>query len=232
MTDDKKSKPFKIQIDKNQYELDNPTPTARELLTIAGKTPPEHFALYLKDKGKPQRLQLDERVDLREPGVEKFVTLPLDQTEGLGAGRRQFSMPQRVVATEGQQGGAVLEYVRCGRFGQFEQRFDRAHPGDRRDVPVVDDSHAPQVLPPWVDRLKGGGVDRLLANRVWPESGTWPVDRPQIERRAQDSQVRSSRSCVWSDRLKVTMPANGRPCPPVRKAGASPCSPLPSRTLH
>lgn len=94
MTDDKKSKPFKIQIDKDQYELDNPTPTARELLALAGKTPPEHFALYLKDKGKPQRLQLDERVDLREPGVEKFVTLPLDQTEGLGAGRRQFSMPQ------------------------------------------------------------------------------------------------------------------------------------------
>lgn len=90
----KREKPFKIQIDKQHLEIDNPTPTARELLTLAGKTPPEHYALYRKEKGQPTRLQLDERVDLREPGVEKFVTLPLDQTEGLGAGRRQFSLPE------------------------------------------------------------------------------------------------------------------------------------------
>lgn len=95
MSDEKKSpKLFKIQIDKNHYEIADPTPTVRELLVLAGKLPPEHFALYLKEKGQPQRLKLDERVDLREPGVEKFVTLPLDQTEGLGAGRRQFSLPQ------------------------------------------------------------------------------------------------------------------------------------------
>ncbi|PTE10066.1 multiubiquitin domain-containing protein [Mesorhizobium helmanticense] len=89
-----KKETYKVQIDKQKFETDNPTPTARELLTLAGKVPVEHFALYLKDKGQPKRLELDERVDLREPGVEKFVTLPLDQTEGLGAGRRQFSLPQ------------------------------------------------------------------------------------------------------------------------------------------
>ena len=94
MTEDNKPKPYKIQIDKNQFEVEAATPTARELLVIAGKVPPEHFALYRKEKGQPQRINLDERVDLREPGVEKFVTLPLDQTEGLGAGRRQFSLPQ------------------------------------------------------------------------------------------------------------------------------------------
>jgi hypothetical protein len=97
MTDDKKPpKPivYKIQIDKKEYDVTNPTPAARDLLVLAGKVPPEHFALYRKDKGQPERLTLDERVDLREPGVEKFVTLPLDQTEGLGAGRRQFALPQ------------------------------------------------------------------------------------------------------------------------------------------
>ena len=84
---------FKIQIDKQMLETTDPTPTARDLLILAGKVPVERFALYLKSKGQPRRLELDERVDLREPGVERFVTLPLDQTEGLGAGRRQFSMP-------------------------------------------------------------------------------------------------------------------------------------------
>ena len=92
--ENKPDKAFKIQIDKQQLEIEEATPTARQLLVLAGKLPPEHFALYRKEKGQPQRLQLDERVDLREPGVEKFVTLPLDQTEGLGAGRRQFSLPQ------------------------------------------------------------------------------------------------------------------------------------------
>lgn len=90
---DKKTNPYKFQIDKGLYETDNPTPSARELLEIAGMVPVERFALYSKGKGQPRRLEFDERVDLREPGTEKFLTLPLDQTEGLGAGRRQFALP-------------------------------------------------------------------------------------------------------------------------------------------
>ncbi len=63
-------------------------------MTIAGKKPVENFALYLKvPGGQPQRIGLDEKVDLREPGTEKFVTLPLDQTEGLGS-RRDFALPE------------------------------------------------------------------------------------------------------------------------------------------
>jgi hypothetical protein len=74
---------FEIQIDKTVYKVENPTPTGRELLGIAGKSPPDQFAIYLKHKGaQPERIGLDQKVDLREPGVEKFVTLPLDQTEG------------------------------------------------------------------------------------------------------------------------------------------------------
>ena len=75
---------YKIQIDKPFFEIFNPTPTGRELLVLAGKIPPEQFALYQKIKGgQPKRIDLDKPVDLREPGVERFVTLPLDQTEGL-----------------------------------------------------------------------------------------------------------------------------------------------------
>lgn len=84
---------YKVQIDKQVYEIKDPTPTGRELLTLAGKVPPDQFALYEKPKvGQPRRIGLDQRVDLREPGIERFVTLPLDQTEGLGT-RRQFCLP-------------------------------------------------------------------------------------------------------------------------------------------
>jgi hypothetical protein len=79
------SKPriYKVLIDKTHYDVPEPTPTGRELLIIAGKQPPDQFAIYLKLPGQqPRRIGLDEKVDLREPGIERFVTLPLDQTEG------------------------------------------------------------------------------------------------------------------------------------------------------
>lgn len=74
---------FKIQIDKDHFEVKTPTPTGFQLLSIAGKLPPEQFAIYLRTKGaQPKRIGLQDTVDLREAGVERFVTLPLDQTEG------------------------------------------------------------------------------------------------------------------------------------------------------
>jgi len=92
--DDKMHRLYKVQIDKAILEIKDPTPTGRQLLELAGKRPPDQFALYQKIKGgQPQRIGLDQHVDLREPGTEHFVTLPLDQTEGLGA-RRQFSLPK------------------------------------------------------------------------------------------------------------------------------------------
>lgn len=80
---DAKRNAFKILVDKTHYETKNPTPTGRDILTLAERVPVEQFGLYLKEKGKqPKRIGLDETVDLREPGTERFVTLPLDQTEG------------------------------------------------------------------------------------------------------------------------------------------------------
>src|SRR6266404_1805585 len=94
--DPPKEKPerYKVQIDKSVFETGDPSPTGRELLVLAGKIPPEQFALYEKPQGggQPVRIALDRRVDLRKPGIERFVTLPLDQTEGLTS-RRQFSLP-------------------------------------------------------------------------------------------------------------------------------------------
>lgn len=80
---DSKKVSYKIVIDKGHHETMNPTPTGRDLLNLAGRTPVEQFGIYLKQKGvQPQRIGLDEKVDLQTPGTERFVTLPLDQTEG------------------------------------------------------------------------------------------------------------------------------------------------------
>ena len=103
MTKDRDDKPgdiavpdqhFKVQIDKDFFEAPVPLMTGRELLELADKKPAERFAIYLKAKGgQPDRLDLDEKIDLGKPGIERFVTLPLDQTEGFD-GRREFVLPE------------------------------------------------------------------------------------------------------------------------------------------
>jgi hypothetical protein len=74
---------YVILIDKKEYELTDPTPSGAQLLRLAGKTPVDQFAIYLRVTGQqPERIPNKEHIDLRKGGIERFVTLPLDQTEG------------------------------------------------------------------------------------------------------------------------------------------------------
>jgi hypothetical protein len=79
----KPPKTYKIQIDKKQYDVDNPTPMGRDLLLLAEKNPPERFQIFQRlPGGNLEEVKPDATVDLQNPNVERFVTLPLDQTEG------------------------------------------------------------------------------------------------------------------------------------------------------
>lgn len=74
---------YRVRINGESYVFNDPTPTGREVLTKANLVPPENYTLRVKLAGKkPQKVELDEEVDLRRPGVEKFKALPNDQTEG------------------------------------------------------------------------------------------------------------------------------------------------------
>ena len=85
---------YKVQIDKDFFEAPVARMTGRELLELADKKPAERYSIYLKVKGgQPDPIALDKKVDLSRPGVERFVTLPHDQTEGFGE-RREFALPQ------------------------------------------------------------------------------------------------------------------------------------------
>lgn len=75
-------KSYKIIIDKESYVLTTHLITGRQLLELAKKVPTERFAIYLKEGRERIRIQLDETVDISDRKVERFVTLPLDQTEG------------------------------------------------------------------------------------------------------------------------------------------------------
>ncbi|MGY4433951.1 hypothetical protein ACVWWO_006428 [Bradyrhizobium sp. F1.13.1] len=77
------SKGYRIRVNGEPFVVHDPKPTGRAILTLAGLLPAENYTLRVKLAGqKPQKVGLDEHVDLRGVGVEKFKALPRDQTEG------------------------------------------------------------------------------------------------------------------------------------------------------
>lgn len=78
-----RAKRYRIRIDREHYVVDVPSMKGRELLRLAGKTPPEQWMITQKlHGGEVKKIGLDEKVDFTAPGVERLMTLPLDQTEG------------------------------------------------------------------------------------------------------------------------------------------------------
>ena len=74
---------YRIRIDRERFVVEVPEMTGRRILELAGRTPPEQWLLSQKlHGGQVVTIGLDHVVDFRAPGVERFMTLPVDQTEG------------------------------------------------------------------------------------------------------------------------------------------------------
>ena len=72
-----------IMVDSKKYTVKQECMLGKEILTLAGKTPVERFQLNQRFKGgKVVKIGYDQKVCFTEPGIEKFMTIPLDQTEG------------------------------------------------------------------------------------------------------------------------------------------------------
>lgn len=111
---------FIIFIDKVRFETDQAIWTGPQLLALAGKNPPQNYQIFEKKPGgQLEEIKPGQTVDLREPGVERFVTLPLDQTEGADAPpRRQFALPERDTEFLDRL-GLKWEMVRDGPLGRL-----------------------------------------------------------------------------------------------------------------
>lgn len=78
-----RARQYRIRIDKQYYVVSVAEMTGRQLLELAGKRPPEQYKIYQKLRGgQTKNIGLSEKADFTTPGVERFMTLPLDQTEG------------------------------------------------------------------------------------------------------------------------------------------------------
>lgn len=87
-----RGKKYRIRIDKDTKVVEVDHMTGREILALVGKTP-EKFILRQRVKGAVKPVGADEKVSFLEPGVERFMTIPNEVTEGEGPqGRRQFAL--------------------------------------------------------------------------------------------------------------------------------------------
>ena len=80
-----------IQIDDKIYSVNDPVITGRQLLDEAGKRPvDEHLIFQLLRNGQLEEIRLDETVDLRQPGLEKFLVSKSDRSFRLVIDGRRF----------------------------------------------------------------------------------------------------------------------------------------------
>jgi hypothetical protein len=90
------AKHYAFRVDKQRVVVDTPTINGTEILAKVEKTP-EQFKLYQhKRDQQPILIGPHEIVNLREPGVERFTTMPKDTTEGREAVclRQDFRLPE------------------------------------------------------------------------------------------------------------------------------------------
>lgn len=75
------NKNFRVQIDDNAYSVADPVITGLQLLETAGKRPSDEYLIfYLLPGGQLEEIRLDETVDLRQRGVERFITWRSDRS--------------------------------------------------------------------------------------------------------------------------------------------------------
>jgi len=77
-----KGKRYRIRIDKEKFVVSQPTITGKELLGLVGKTPDKYNVYLHVHGGQTTLIQPDKEVDLTTPGVERFTTMKIENTEG------------------------------------------------------------------------------------------------------------------------------------------------------
>jgi len=77
----KRVKYYLIKVDKEKFRVQSPI-TAKEILIAAGLDPCEYHLQQKFRGGKREKLEPDQEVDLKKPGVERFESVPMEACNG------------------------------------------------------------------------------------------------------------------------------------------------------
>jgi Multiubiquitin len=89
----------RIQIDQTAFTVDDPIITGQQLLDLASKRPADQYLIYqLLQNGQLEGMRPDETVDLRQPGIERFLTFESDRAFFFTLDGRKFEWPAPVIS--------------------------------------------------------------------------------------------------------------------------------------
>ena len=78
-----KAKTYAFLVGKTRLEVTDPLITGRRILELAGKIPPEKYTLrQVEHAGVLRVIELNDVVDLCEPGIERFRAMPRTASDG------------------------------------------------------------------------------------------------------------------------------------------------------
>jgi hypothetical protein len=85
-----KAKGYRFKVNDESFVTTQAIITGQHILELAGLVPVDNYRLRLKVAGsKPEPIGLEDKVDLRRGGVEKFRAIRKEQNEGEYQGRRE-----------------------------------------------------------------------------------------------------------------------------------------------
>lgn len=87
-----KARRYIIRIDRERYTVTATGLSGRAILALAGKDVARTLLQQRVPGGGTRTIGPDDFVDFTAPGVERFVTLPTNQTDGDGEARREFAL--------------------------------------------------------------------------------------------------------------------------------------------
>jgi hypothetical protein len=164
-----KGKKYRIRIDKDTKVVDVDHMKGREILALVNKTPAK-FILRQRIKGGVQPVGPEDTVSFLDPGVERFMTIPNEVTEGEGPQpRRQFALLKDDAAFldslalrwEAVEVGGVQAVIIYGwplpagynvAYADVHVRFNSGYPDTQLDM---------AYFAPAVARSNGRGINNL-----------------------------------------------------------------------
>jgi hypothetical protein len=76
-----RAKNYRFRVDDHHYTTEKSELTGRQVLAFAAKTP-DSYHLRLRVHGQVRTIAPDDVVDLREHHLERFTTIPRENTDG------------------------------------------------------------------------------------------------------------------------------------------------------
>lgn len=90
---------YVIRIDDQRRVVNDPVIAGTQLLEEAGKRPVDEFLIFqLVYGGQLEEIRLDETVDLRQPGIERFITCQSDRSFRLVIDGRRFEWGKPLIS--------------------------------------------------------------------------------------------------------------------------------------